>query len=136
MMSNGVTTILKFALVCTAFAAVPATAHAQAQGTWTMKAPLPATLSEVGVAAVDGKLHVFGGSVLNIPGPHHQEYDPATDKWTTRAPYPNRLDHVGSAVLNGKIYTMGGFVGGGGHRDGQNGAYEYDPKLNTWRILA
>jgi hypothetical protein len=43
---------------------------------------------------------------------------------------------TGSAVLNGKIYAIGGFVGGAVHKDGQNTAFEHDPTLDTWRILA
>src|SRR5262244_3863368 len=109
---------------------------AHAQGTWTMKAPLPARLNEVSVAAVAGKLHVFGGSVLGFTGPYHVQYDPANDSWRPRAPLPRALDHIGSAVLNGKIYAIGGFVGGGTHKDGQNTAFEYDPASDTWRILA
>ena len=88
------------------------------------------------MAAADGKLHVIGGSVLGFTGPYHVEYDPAADRWRPRAPLPRSLDHMGSAVLNGKIYTVGGFIGGGVHRDGQNVAYEYDPALDSWRILA
>jgi len=90
----------------------------------------------VTAASVGGKLHVMGGSVLQVTGPYHQQYDPATDTWRGRAPVPRSLDHIGSAVLNGKIYLIGGFVGGGVHRDGQNTAFEYDPASDTWRILA
>ena len=125
---------LQLALACTVFGAL--TAQAQAQGSWTSKAPLPARLNEVTAAAVGGKLHVMGGSVLQVTGPYHQQYDPATDTWRGRAPVPRSLDHIGSAVLNGKIYLIGGFVGGGVHRDGQNTAFEYDPASDTWRILA
>jgi N-acetylneuraminic acid mutarotase len=128
---------LAMALLATvAFGAWTAAAQAQSPGHWDMKAPVPAAISEVGVAAVDGKVHVFGGSVLGFTGPYHLEYDPASDKWTPRAPFPNRLDHIGSAVLNGKIYTAGGFIGGGVHKDGQDAAYEYDPATNSWRTLA
>ena len=129
-------TLLQFTALCAALGAMTATAHAQAQGSWVMKAPLPAALNEVAVAAVGGKIHVMGGSVLGVTGPYHQEYDPATDKWRARAPLPRRLDHMGTAVLNGKIYAVGGFVGGGVHKDGQNAASEYDPATDTWRILA
>jgi N-acetylneuraminic acid mutarotase len=129
--------LLQFTGACgVAIGALTAGAHAQSTGSWVMKAPMPAALSEVGVAYADGKVHVFGGSVLGVTGPYHQEYDPATDKWRPRSPFPRSLDHVGSAVLNGKIYTMGGFVGGSVHKDGQNSAFEYDPALDTWRILA
>jgi N-acetylneuraminic acid mutarotase len=137
MMSDG---FVKFAVVCAiapgALGALGANARAQSAGSWTMKAPLPAALNEVAVAAVDGKIHVIGGSVLGFTGPYHQEYDPASDKWRARSPFPRSLDHVGTAVLNGKIYAIGGFVGGGVHKDGQNTAFEYDPVLDTWRILA
>jgi N-acetylneuraminic acid mutarotase len=135
-MSNASIRSLKIVALCAALGAMTATAHAQAQGSWAMKAPLPAPLNEVAVAAVDGKIHVMGGSVLGITGPYHQEYDPATDKWAARAPLPRSLDHMGATVMNGKIYLVGGFIGGGVHRDGQNAVSEYDPKSNTWRILA
>src|SRR5437762_11683973 len=81
---------------CAALAFSIGTAHAQ--GSWTMKAPVPAALSEVTVAAADGKLHVIGGSVLGFTNIYHVEYDPATDKWRPRAPLPRALDHMGSAV--------------------------------------
>jgi N-acetylneuraminic acid mutarotase len=116
--------------------ALTAAAHAQSAGSWTMKAPVPAALNEVTVAYAGGKLHVMGGSVLGFTGPYHQEYDSATDKWRARSPLPRALDHIGSAVANGKVYAIGGFVGGGVHKDGQNTAFEYDPALDTWRILA
>src|SRR5215217_4576664 len=92
---------------------VPTNVDAQAQGSWAVKAPVPASLNEVTLAAVNGKIHLIGGSVLGFTGPYHLQYDPAADKWTPRAAFPNRLDHIGSVVLNGKIYAVGGFIGGG-----------------------
>src|SRR5437764_3216713 len=133
-MGHNVRKLLQSTVLCAILGTVITTAHAQ--GSWTMKAPLPARLNEVTAASVGGKLHVMGGSVLQVTGPHHQQYDPATDTWRGRAPVPRSLDHIGSAVLNGKIYLIGGFVGGGVHRDGQNTAFEYDPASDTWRILA
>jgi N-acetylneuraminic acid mutarotase len=129
--------LLRLTAICgVALGALPAAAQAQQAGSWATKAPVPAALNEVSVAYAGGKVHVLGGSVLGFTGPYHQEYDPASDKWRARAPLPRALDHIGSAVLNGKIYAIGGFVGGGVHRDGQNTAFEYDPSLDTWRILA
>jgi len=127
---------LQIAMGCVALGALTASANAQAQGSWEMKAPVPAALNEVTVASAGGKIHVIGGSVLGFTGPYHLQYDPATDAWRTRAPVPRSLDHMGSVTLNGKIYTVGGFVGGGVYRDGQNAALEYDPALDTWRVLA
>src|SRR3990170_732820 len=83
---------------------------AGAHGGWTKKAPMAAALNEVALAAVGGKVHVIGGSVLGVAGPYHQEYDVAKDTWRPRAMLPKGLDHIGVAVLNGKIYTIGGFV--------------------------
>src|SRR3981081_4463999 len=129
--------LLRSAAACSvALGALTATAHAQSAGSWVTKAPVPAALNEVTVAYAGGKIHVLGGSVLGFTGPYHQDYDPLTDKWRVRSPLPRPLDHVGSAVLNGKIYAVGGFVGGGVHKDGQNTAFEYDPALDSWRILA
>ena len=111
-------------------------ADAQSSGSWAQKAPLPAALNEVAVAFAGGRVHVLGGNVLGFTGPYHQDYDPAADSWRARAPLPRALDHVGSAVLGDRVYAIGGFVGGGVHKDGQNTAFEYDPALDTWRILA
>jgi N-acetylneuraminic acid mutarotase len=128
--------MLQFTIVCAVVLGSGSMAQAQSVGSWVMKAPVPAALSEVGVAYADGKVHVIGGSVLGYPGPYHQEYDPTTDKWRARAPVPRSLDHIGTTVLNGKIYAFGGFVGGAVHKDGQDTAFEYDPALDAWRILA
>src|SRR5258705_1467692 len=124
------------ALACVCAAVSTWTSALAQQGTWTTKAPVPARLNEVAVAAVAGKLHVMGGSVLGFTGPYHVQYDPSNDSWRPRAPVPRSLDHIGSVELNGKIYLIGGFAGGGVHRDGQNTAFEYDPASDTWRILA
>jgi len=129
--------LVRVAAACSlALGALSASARAQSAGSWVSRAPLPAALNEVAVAYAGGKIHVLGGSVLGFTGPYHEEYDPVTDKWRARSPLPRSLDHVGAATLNGKVYAVGGFVGGGVHRDGQNTAFEYDPSLDTWRILA
>src|SRR5262245_66435163 len=97
--------VRQLAALSMALGAITATAHAQSQGSWTMKAPIPIARSEVALAAVGGKVHVIGGSVERVARTYHDEYDPATDRWRTRAPLPHGLDHIGTAVVNGKIYT-------------------------------
>src|SRR5215510_562255 len=124
---------LRVIAACAVMAAVANAANAQG-GSWSNKAPMAAALNEVALAAVGGKIHVIGGSVLGVAGPYHQEYDIAKDTWRPRALLPRGLDHIGVAVLNGKLYAIGGFIGSV-HRDGQNAAYEYDPASDTWRIL-
>jgi|SRR6516164_4197009 len=59
---------------------------ANAQGTWSKKAPMAAALNEVALAAVDTKIHVIGGMVLGEAGPYHQEYDSEKDTWRARNP--------------------------------------------------
>ena len=125
--------LLSFAGVCVVLGALAASAHAQ--GSWTMKAPIPLARNEVALAAVGGKVHVIGGGIKGVAGTYHDEYDPATDRWRTRAPLPYGLDHIGAAVLNGKIYTVGGFVGSP-HKDGQPHVLEYDPAADKWRELS
>ena len=91
---------LKTLLLVTAGVVLAASsAQAQSQGKWEMKAPVPAAISEVGLAAVNGKVHVFGGSVLGFTGPYHVEYDPATDKWTAARAVPEsaRSHRLGGA---------------------------------------
>ena len=127
--------VLQCATLCLVLGTLIATAHAQSQGSWTIKAPIPLARNEVALAAVAGKVHVIGGGVKGIAGTYHDEYDPATDRWRSRAPLPQGLDHIGTAVLNGKIYTVGGFVASV-HKDGQPHVFEYDPAIDTWRSLS
>ena len=115
---------------------IASSAQAQDQGSWTKKAPLPAAINEMQLVFAAGKLHALGGGVLGYSGPYHEEYDIRNDKWRPLARVPRSLDHTGAAELNGKIYLFGGFIGGGTHVDGQPSAFEYDPSLNTWRLLA
>ena len=56
--------VLQWAAVGAMLGAMASTA--QAQGSWVMKKPVPARLSEVTVAAIGGKIHVIGGSVLGF----------------------------------------------------------------------
>ena len=107
---------------------------------WSVLAALPASNSETGVAALDGKIYVVGGypsdrkTVATV-----QVYDSATDRWQTVAPLPVPLNHVMAAGVNGKVYVIGGqttessepakagFV---------NTTYEYDPATNRWTVRA
>ena len=101
-----------------------------------------------GVAALDGKIYVVGGSSFY---PHivptspdmgsgtwgssvNYEYDPAADKWRQLAPMPIGLSHVGVVGLNHKLYAFGGFTSLV-HANAQNAALVYDPATNTWQWL-
>src|SRR6266446_3164919 len=66
-----------------AILAVLITLQSAGQGKWSEKARLPEARGELGVASVNGKIYVLGGSALEVDAQTlNEEYDPATDKWT------------------------------------------------------
>src|SRR5580704_3425109 len=83
------------------------TAPARDRGIWSAASTMPTGTGDSGVASLDGKIYVVGGSSFF---PHilpmssdmgsgtwgssvNYEYDPATDKWRQRAPIPIGLSH-------------------------------------------
>ena len=83
-------------------------------GASTRKAPMPVGRAEVGVAALDDKVYVVGGTEQAGDGPPrwdstlNEMYDPVGDVWQERAPLPRGLSHVGLAALGGRLYAIGG----------------------------
>src|SRR5256714_9111532 len=105
-------------------------------GKWSEKARLPEARGEVGVASVNGKIYVLGGSALGVDAQTlNEEYDPATDHWRARAPIPSGLSHAGAVGLNGKIFVVGGFTRNV-HLGALDVVFEYDPSKDSWRTLA
>lgn len=103
---------------------------------WSLLAALPASNSETGVAALDGKIYVIGGypsdrkTVATV-----QVYDSATDRWQIVAPLPVALNHVMAAAVNGKVYVIGGQTTESSDPDKAgfvNTVYEYDPQADRW----
>lgn len=108
-------------------------------GMWTTKAQLPTAHSEVGAAAVNGKIYLLGGTidVGSMAMLFNEEYDPATDRARERAPLPQTLSHIGVVGLNGKVYAVGGFSDvQADHTGAVSSLLVYDPAANTWRALA
>src|SRR5919198_3048593 len=100
-------------------------------GRWVARAPIPTPRSEVGVAALGGRVYVvggFGGTSVN------EEYDPATDRWRARAPLPRGVHHPGVAAIAGRLYVVGGYADPGGRPSAQ--LFEYDPAGDSWRERA
>jgi N-acetylneuraminic acid mutarotase len=107
---------------------------------WSLLAALPASNSETGVAAVDGRVFVVGGypsdrkTVATV-----QVYDSATDRWQIVAPLPVPLNHVMAAGVNGKLYVIGGQTTESSEPEKAgfvNTTYEYDPATNHWTTRA
>src|SRR5262249_7921396 len=73
-----------------------ATAGPQAgdTGEWSTVAPLQVSRQEVGVAALDGKVYVIGGTASASRISSVEIYDPAANTWTFAASLPGpALDH-------------------------------------------
>ncbi len=114
--------------------------QAAGSGTWTNKAPLAVGRAEIGVAALDGKVYVIGGTAQVSDGRPlwnstlNSMYDPKSNVWKEEAPLPTGLSHVGVAALDGKLYAIGGFTDVV-HMGPRDVAFVYDPKQNAWSAL-
>lgn len=109
---------------------------------WIQGANMPASRNHPAVAALGGKLYVFGGyewpCCNNYPWPYGSnnawEYDPKTNAWKTLAPVPRRIGAGMAAAFEGKIYVMAGTDSG--QFSSVNSVHEYDPVANSWRARA
>ena len=105
--------------------------HVEAiENSWKTMADMPTSRSGLGVAVVNGKIYVIGGTggggYLNT----NEEYDPATNTWATKKPMPTPRASFGIAVYQNKIYCIGGGVDS---FEGVTGVNEvYDPLTDTW----
>ena len=102
---------------------------------WEPLASLPAPRANVGVALVDGKIYVVGGSSANSVAGTYQQYaslfvyDIATNRWTEGAPLPQAYAAMAVTAVNGKVYVFGGLDGNGA---ASARSYAYDPARNVW----
>jgi N-acetylneuraminic acid mutarotase len=109
---------------------------------WTQGANMPGGRNHPAVAALDGKLYVFGGynfpCCANYPWPYGEtnawQYDPKTNAWKTLAPVPRRLGAGLAVPFGGKIYVMAGTDTGEFHSLAV--VHEYDPVANSWKARA
>jgi N-acetylneuraminic acid mutarotase len=104
------------------------------EDTWVSKASMQVARSNLGVAAVNGKIYAIGGSTENGVVGTNEEYDLATDTWTYKKPMPTPRYDFGIAVYQNKIYCIGGFSAGGYYsNESIKGVNEvYDPATDTW----
>jgi N-acetylneuraminic acid mutarotase len=117
---------------------LPATAAATPaaeRGAWAAVGPMPTPRSEVGGAALDGRIYVAGGFLANgDTSPAVEVYEPARDGWRAAAPLPEPRNHLALATVGGKLYATGGYARGLDRptRD----AWVYDPAANAWKPIA
>ncbi len=105
-------------------------------GTWSRKAPLPISISEVAVAASESTIYVIGGSTPErVDQPTNYAYDIASNTWKERAPLPHGVTHAAAASVREKILVIGGFTAAG-HSGAVDLVFEYDPTTDSWRSRA
>lgn len=108
--------------------------RALAQGTWTIKATIPAPGSVTEGDVGNGKRYTFGDSVgaANVK----LAYDPTTDSWSSHTPDPVFRAQAATVFAGGKFYLMGGCVNGDCIAGLTNLNEVYDPLADTWTTLA
>jgi N-acetylneuraminic acid mutarotase len=122
--------VLVFVIASCTVIAEPASSDEITENSWKTMADVPTGRLGPGVAVVNGKIYVIGGTggggYLNT----NEEYNPATNTWATKKPMPTPRASFGITVYQNKIYCIGGGVDS---FEGVIGANEvYDPLTDTW----
>jgi len=99
-----------------------------AGNSWTLGAPMPASLSDHAAALYNGIIYVAGGYTGSGASNAVYAYNIASNTWSTLANLPVALYLPGFGAINGKVYIAGG-------NDGStelNTLYVYDIASNSW----
>jgi len=91
----------------------------------------------VGLAVLDGKIHVIGGRDTDTSFETHDVYDPRTNRWSSAAPLPrgHGRDHIAAiAAVNGQIHVIGGRFARSDRMTDQHDVY--DAKTYSWHAEA
>jgi hypothetical protein len=106
---------------------------------WHLGQPMPTARSAPAVAAVNGRVYVFGGSDDALHTLSAVEiYDPSADAWRKPgAPMPTDREGASAAVgPDGRIYVVGGvrarFSNGTRYEDPALAVEIYDPRADSW----
>jgi hypothetical protein len=102
---------------------------------WAALARLPVARDHVGVAVVDGKIHVYRGR-LTDDGSNtglHDIYDPSTDSLASAARMPVPVSSGTFAQYKGLLIYLGGECKPGQHT--YDDVEACDPKTDSWRLL-
>ena len=103
---------------------------------WTFSVVPGGLRRGAGVAAVNGKVYVIGGTDAGLRGLGIvQEYDPTTNTWTPKSSIPSPRGFMATAVWNNLIYVIGGLDFNNPDSD-LNVVEVYDPSTDTWASKA
>src|SRR5262249_10883092 len=106
-----------------------------ATDSWRTLAPMKGPRASVGVAVLDGKIHVIGGRGLDaVAVATHEGYHPPAGGWSQAAPLPRPRDHMAVVAAGGKIHAIGGRLAGPAERTGQHDVF--DPATGEWSSAA
>ncbi|HEY0604773.1 MAG TPA: kelch repeat-containing protein [Herpetosiphonaceae bacterium] len=106
-----------------------------AGGTWASKQPLPASLLDVGGAAIGGKLYVVAGKTSVGPQTNMYIFDAASNSWSSGPNLPGPgVEHPAAVAYNGKLYVFGGSTGA--FSGAVTNAAVFNPATNSWTALA
>lgn len=106
-----------------------------AGGTWTSKQSLPASLLDVGGAAIGGKLYVVAGKTSVGPQTSLYIFDATTNSWTSGPNLPGPgVENPAAVAYNGKLYVVGGSTGA--FSGAVTNAAVFNPATNSWTALA
>ena len=93
-----------------------------------MKVPMLIKRCRHGVAAMRGRMYVFGGYDAREFLNSVEVYDQISNQWSILNPMSTRRSRVGVAVSEGKIYAVGGYDG----CSNLNTMEVFDPESNSW----
>ena len=91
-----------------------------AKNTWSSVLGMPTPRSGIGVAVLNGRMHVLGGEAYlnDLVGTYrtHEAFDPKTNSWQRLPPMPTPRHGLAVAEIGGKMYAVSGsnVAGGGG----------------------
>jgi N-acetylneuraminic acid mutarotase len=80
-------------------------------GAWEARAPLPAAVTGYALAALKGKMYLFGGWDGVAYRAETYVYDPASDRWSQATPMPSARAFAAASALGDVIYVAGGYDG-------------------------
>ena len=86
------------------------------------------------VAALEGKVYLFGGARLGGSVSESSVYDVATDSWQALPPLPEAREHCVAGAIDGMLYVAAGRSGGiGGF---EPNTWAFDPVALTYTARA
>ncbi len=111
-------------------------AYDSASNTWITKASMPTARHHAASAAVNGKLYVIGGRVVEVSSTVNvnvnEVYDPEKNTWTSLAPMPSKRSGIAAAA---NFDSVGIYVFGGEEPSKTfNNNERYDIRTNMWFI--